>query len=147
MSRFFPDDKNISYLFWNYGVVDIHGLTIGMNLLILGCNLDLKTNRGTIFSPGYGLANYPPVLLCSWLIQTEAGRPLLLRFRDFRLQENMDYVQVHFVFFMPPPLQRRYLGQFWVQLSNFQQLCPLDLEKNYNFLQLMFIFFAGVAHT
>lgn len=130
MSRFFPDDKNISYLFWNYGVVDIHGLTIGMNLLILGCNLDLKTNRGTIFSPGYGLANYPPVLLCSWLIQTEAGRPLLLRFRDFRLQENMDYVQVHFVFFMPPPpLQRRYLGQFWVQLSNFQQLCPLDLEK------------------
>lgn len=115
MSRFFPDDKNISYLFWNYGVVDKHGLTIGINLLILGCNLDLKTNKGMIFSPGYGVANYPPVLLCSWLIQTEAGRPLLLRFRDFRLQENMDYVQVHFVFFLcPPPLQRRYLGQFWV---------------------------------
>lgn len=125
MSRFFPDDKNISYLFWNYGVVDKHGLTIGINLLILGCNLDLKTNKGMIFSPGYGVANYPPVLLCSWLIQTEAGRPLLLRFRDFRLQENMDYVQVHFVFFLcPPPFQRRYLGQFWYDRAIFNSYVP-----------------------
>lgn len=76
-------------------------MTIAINSHIYvksGCNLDLKTNKGTIFSPGYGVTNYPPVLLCSWLIQTEAGHPLLLRFRDFRLQENVDYVQVQLFF-------------------------------------------------
>lgn len=68
MLRFFFDDKNILYLFWNYGVVDIYGLIIGMNLFILGCNFDLKINRGTIFSFGYGVVNYLLVFLCFWLI-------------------------------------------------------------------------------
>lgn len=130
MSRFFPDDKNISYLFWNYGVVDKHGLTIGINLLILGCNLDLKTNKGMIFSPGYGVANYPPVLLCSWLIQTEAGRPLLLRFRDFRLQENMDYVQVHFVFFLCPPPSKKISRSILGMIEQFSTVMSLGLRKN-----------------
>lgn len=130
MSRFFPDDKNISYLFWNYGVVDIHGLTIGMNLLILGCNLDLKTSKGMIFSPGYGVANYPPVLLCSWLIQTEAGRPLLLRFRDFRLQENMDYVQVHFGFFYAPPPSKKISRSILGMIEQFSTVMSLGLRKN-----------------
>lgn len=130
MSRFFPDDKNISYLFWNYGVVDIHGLTIGMNLLILGCNLDLKTSKGMIFSHGYGVANYPPVLLCSWLIQTEAGRPLLLRFRDFRLQENMDYVQVQFGFFYaPPPSSKKISRSILGMIEQFSTVMSLGLRK------------------
>nr|XP_022325864.1 uncharacterized protein LOC111125916 isoform X1 [Crassostrea virginica] len=59
-----------------------------------GCNLSLKMNQGTIFSPGYGVTNYPPVLHCSWVLQSNNGQPLLLRFKDFRLQENVDFVQV-----------------------------------------------------
>lgn len=113
-----------------FGVVDIHGLTIGMNLLILGCNLDLKTSKGMIFSPGYGVANYPPVLLCSWLIQTEAGRPLLLRFRDFRLQENMDYVQVHFGFFYAPPPSKKISRSILGMIEQFSTVMSLGLRKN-----------------
>ncbi|XP_061169998.1 sushi, von Willebrand factor type A, EGF and pentraxin domain-containing protein 1-like [Saccostrea echinata] len=59
-----------------------------------GCDLKIRSDRGTIFSPGYGVTNYPPVLQCSWLIQSENDQPLLLRFNDFRLQDK-DFVQVY----------------------------------------------------
>ena len=70
-------------------------LTFMLLFFLEGCNLSLKMNQGTIFSPGYGVTNYPPVLHCSWLLQSNNGQPLLLRFKDFRLQENVDFVQVN----------------------------------------------------
>ncbi|XP_062603015.1 uncharacterized protein LOC134264744 [Saccostrea cucullata] len=59
-----------------------------------GCDMNIQRDSGSIFSPGYGVTNYPPVLHCTWLIQSKNGQALLLRFNDFRLQDK-DYVQVY----------------------------------------------------
>lgn len=62
-------------------------------LCVVGCNFEIKANTGKIFSPGYGVVNYPGVLECFWSITSMNQRPVRLIFDQFDL-ENNDFVKV-----------------------------------------------------
>ncbi|XP_061175608.1 sushi, von Willebrand factor type A, EGF and pentraxin domain-containing protein 1-like [Saccostrea echinata] len=61
-----------------------------------GCMLDLM-QQGKIFSPGYEIGNYPSNVTCTWHIHRNSGetRPISLRFTDFKLKLNSDYVEIY----------------------------------------------------
>ena len=58
-----------------------------------GCDVTLRANNGSLYSPAYGVADYPTNLECDYLIQRPDGGPLSLRFTHLTLDQT-DGVQV-----------------------------------------------------
>ncbi|XP_076110499.1 uncharacterized protein LOC143079160 isoform X5 [Mytilus galloprovincialis] len=58
-----------------------------------GCNFQIKSNAGTIFTPGFGVVNYPGVLQCFWSITSVNERQLRLQFNEYDVENAMDYLQ------------------------------------------------------
>lgn len=57
--------------------------------------------HGTIYSPGYEVGSYPSNVTCAWILTRNTGetKPISLRFTEFKLKSNSDYVEVsHYVF-------------------------------------------------
>ena len=62
-----------------------------------GCSLTMNSQQGAISSPGYQLNRYPSNVTCSWHLMSNPGetKPISLRFTDFKLKENSDFVEVN----------------------------------------------------
>ncbi|BHF77144.1 Bone morphoproteintic protein 1 [Sparganum proliferum] len=65
--------------------------------LMVDCGGHLKANQGIITSPGYP-REYPPNANCTWLIEVPFGFSVVLTFKSFELEGQMncpyDYVEV-----------------------------------------------------
>eukprot|EP00105_Crassostrea_gigas_P030833 XP_011453294.1 PREDICTED: uncharacterized protein LOC105346438 isoform X1 [Crassostrea gigas] len=61
-----------------------------------GCNIEMK-QHGTIYSPGYEVGSYPSNVTCAWILTRNTGetKPISLRFTEFKLKSNSDYVEVY----------------------------------------------------
>ena len=62
--------------------------------IISGCSATLNTGHARIESPGFGVAEYPNNLDCSWRITDPKSRPLTLVFEEFDTESRRDIVQV-----------------------------------------------------
>lgn len=64
-----------------------------------GCNVEMK-QQGTIYSPGYKVGRYPSNVTCAWILTRNTGevKPISLRFTEFKLKSNSDYVEVSHCF-------------------------------------------------
>ncbi|XP_043234344.1 uncharacterized protein LOC122387849 [Amphibalanus amphitrite] len=90
--RFISSTGNILYL---YVRTDLGNSRRGFSIKYrAGCDVTLKADNGSLYSPVYGLADYPTNLQCDYLIQRPAGGPLSLRFTHLNLDET-DAVQVY----------------------------------------------------
>jgi len=45
-------------------------------------------------SPGYGVVNYPNYQICKWNITEPTGRSMRLRFDDFVMGDDNDFIEV-----------------------------------------------------
>uniref|UniRef100_K1REE8 CUB and sushi domain-containing protein 1 n=1 Tax=Magallana gigas TaxID=29159 RepID=K1REE8_MAGGI len=61
-----------------------------------GCNIEMK-QQGTIYSPGYKVGSYPSNVTCAWILTRNTGeaKPISLRFTEFNVKSNSDYVEVY----------------------------------------------------
>ncbi|XP_065921906.1 CUB and sushi domain-containing protein 3 [Magallana gigas] len=61
-----------------------------------GCIIEMK-QQGTIFSPGYKVGSYPSNVTCAWILTRNTGetKPISLRFTEFKLKSNSDYVELY----------------------------------------------------
>ncbi|XP_043197541.1 uncharacterized protein LOC122368017 [Amphibalanus amphitrite] len=90
--RFISSTGNVLYL---YVRTDLGNSRRGFSIKYrAGCDVTLKADNGSVYSPVYGLADYPTNLQCDYLIQRPAGGPLSLRFTHLNLDET-DAVQVY----------------------------------------------------
>ena len=64
-----------------------------LTAVMAGCDVTLKADNGSLYSPAYSVADYPTNLQCDYLIQRPGGGPLSLRFTHLTLDET-DGVQV-----------------------------------------------------
>ena len=69
------------------------GVLLSYKAGVEACNFNIQSNTGTIFSPGYGVVNYPGALECFWAISSVHGRPLRLTFTDYEVENGKDFVQ------------------------------------------------------
>ena len=58
-------------------------------LLLLGCFAEMNETQGIVSSPGFGHANYPNMLLCTWIIRTE-NLPMSYIFHNFDTERKYD---------------------------------------------------------
>ena len=64
---------------------------------ILGCGGIIRTSSGTVMSPGYGVVNYPNYQICKWNITEPTGRRMRLKFDDFVIGDDKDFIEVSFL--------------------------------------------------
>ncbi|XP_060063967.1 sushi, von Willebrand factor type A, EGF and pentraxin domain-containing protein 1-like [Ylistrum balloti] len=61
-----------------------------------GCDVILNEDMGMVFSPGYGVLNYPAYQNCSWtLVASQGRRPTLLFDEEFHLEDGYDFLQIY----------------------------------------------------
>uniref|UniRef100_A0A8W8JUW8 Uncharacterized protein n=1 Tax=Magallana gigas TaxID=29159 RepID=A0A8W8JUW8_MAGGI len=61
-----------------------------------GCNIEMN-QQGTIYSPGYKVGSYPSNVTCAWILTRNTGeaKPISLRFTEFKVKSNSDYVELY----------------------------------------------------
>ena len=64
-----------------------------LRIIIAGCHATLYGNSGVFASPNYP-AIYENNLRCSWLITTDFGTAIVLRFNSFSTEQCCDFVTV-----------------------------------------------------
>ena len=62
--------------------------------LVLGCGGVITAADGIVMSPGYDVVNYPNYQICRWNITEPSGRSMRLKFEDFVMGDDKDFVEV-----------------------------------------------------
>ncbi|KAL5020301.1 hypothetical protein ScPMuIL_003193 [Solemya velum] len=60
-----------------------------------GCDFQITSDSGEVFTPGHPDRPYPGIATCSWQLHSASGDSLKLIFTAFSLEDGMDYLKIY----------------------------------------------------